>query len=160
MTEIYRFKFSIEFSEKLSNFAKIHQYDERKDYKESWNEWCENNSELIENEINRHEEKGYGGDMKSKMYNSARYYYRNKSISKKVPVKRRDYSHIGKENLHKIDEFIKENKNMKPSIGFEIYYETNRIRHNSIVEEENYKSMLKKTYKNRCYNINKRINAK
>ena len=49
---------------------------------------------------------------------------------------------------------------MKPSIGFEIYYETNRIRHNSIVEEENYKSMLKKTYKNRCYNINKRINAK
>ena len=36
MSETYRFKFSVEFSELLNNFAKIHQYDERKDFKEEW----------------------------------------------------------------------------------------------------------------------------
>lgn len=160
MSETYRFKFSVEFSELLNNFAKIHQYDERKDFKEEWKKWCETNIEIIEKERNEHEEKGYNGDIMKKMYNSVRYYYRNKSINKKEPVKRKEYIHIGKDILQNMDEFIKENEAMKPSIGFDMYYNINRTRHNSREEEENYKSLLKKTYKNRCYNISKRVNAK
>ena len=162
MSEIYRFKFSVEFSELLNNFAKIHQYDERKDFKEEWKKWCEINNEFIEKERIEHEEKGYNGDILKKIYNSVRYYYRNKSTIKKEPVKRRPYIHIGKDVLQKMDEFIKENESMKPSNGFDMYYNINRTRtrHNSREEEENHKSMLKKTYKNRCYNINNRENAK
>lgn len=162
MSEIYRFKFSVEFSELLNNFAKIHQYDERKDFKEEWKKWCEINNEFIEKERIEHEEKGYNGDILKKIYNSVRYYYRNKSTIKKEPVKRRPYIHIGKDVLQKMDEFIKENESMKPSNGFDMYYNINRTRtrFNSREEEENHKSMLKKTYKNRCYNINNRENAK
>ena len=156
MSETYRFKFSVEFSELLNNFAKIYQYDERNVFKKEWNKWCENNNEIIEKEKIDHEDKGYKGDIMKKMYNSVRYYYRNKSTSKKEPIKRKEYIHIGKDVLQNMDNFIKENESMKPSIGFDMYYNINRNRYNSREEEENYKSMLKKTYKNRYYNINKR----
>lgn len=160
MGEIYRFKFSVEFSNLLNNFAKIHQYDDRSDFKKEWNKWCEINNEMIEKETIEHEKKGYDGDVLKKMYNSVRYYYRNKSTIKKEPMKRREYNHIDKDVLRTIDDFINGNKAMKPSIGFDMYYNLHRTRHNSMEEEEKYKIMLKKTYKNRCYNINKRANAK
>lgn len=160
MSKTYRYKFSVEFSELLNNFAKIHQYDERNNFKEEWIKWCEINYELIEKERIEHEEKGYSGDIIKKMYNSVRYYYRNKSTVKTEQVKRKVYSRIGKDILQNMDEFIKENETMKPSIGFEMYYNVHRMRHKTREEEEKYKSMLKKTYKNRCYNINKKINAK
>lgn len=161
MTSIYRFKFSLEVSEILSNFAKIHQYDERVDYKEAWKIWCEDNNEIIENEKELHNKKGYTGDIITKMYNSARYYYRNKTTLKNEPIKRKKYNHIGKNILISIDDFINQNQNqnMKPSIGFDIYYELNRnnnIKRENLMEEEKYKSILKKIYKNRCYNINRR----
>ena len=35
----FRFKFSQEFTEQMANFAKIHQYDDRKAFKEAWQEW-------------------------------------------------------------------------------------------------------------------------
>lgn len=159
MSETYRFKFTTDCANMISNFAKIHQYDDRKDFKEAWKVWCETNADLISNEKTSHDEKGYKGDILLKMYNSARYYYRNKSTAKKEPIKRKEYYHIGKDILQNIDKFIGENKNMKPSNGFEIYYNLNRQRHNTVEEEEKYKSILKKTYKNRCYNINKRVDG-
>jgi hypothetical protein len=160
MSKTYRFKFSVEFSELLNNFAKVHQYDERNDFKEEWNKWCETNSEFIEKERIEHKQKGYNGDIFKKMYSSVRYYHMNKSTIKKEPVKRKEYVHIGRNILQNMDEFINENQGIKPSVGFDIYYNINKTRHNSIEEEEKYKSMLKKTYKNRYYNINKRANAK
>jgi len=162
MTETYRFKFSVEFSELLNNFAKIHQYDERNDFKEAWNKWCEINIDLIEKEKIEHENKGYIGDIYKKMYSSVRYYYRNKSTIKKEPLKRKEYNHIGKQVLINMDEFIKETKSIKPSIGFDMYYDSirNKQNLNNKDDEEKYKSILKKIYKNRCYNINKRLNAK
>ena len=156
MSETYRFKFSVEFSELLNNFAKIYQYDDRNEFKKKWNKWCENNKEIIEKEIIDHKDKGYKGDIMKKMYNSVRYYYRNKSTVMKEPVKRKEYIHIGKDILQKMDKFIKENESIKPSIGFDMYYNINRSRYKSKEEEEENKSMLKKTYKNRYYNINKR----
>ena len=160
MSNIYRFKFSIECTNELSNFAKIHQYDDRKDYKEAWKSWCEKHNDLIEKEFTEHKNKGYTGDIIAKMYNSARYYYRNKKVSKNEPIKRKEYCHIGKDVLQSIDEFIQQNKNLKPSSGFDLYYGINKKRHITKEEEEKYKCMLKKTYKNRCYNINKRENEK
>ena len=50
---IYRYKFTQEFMDEIYQFAKIHQYDERKDFKEAWEVWMETQSELINSEVNR-----------------------------------------------------------------------------------------------------------
>ena len=49
---IYRYQFTDEFMEILSHFSKIHQYDDRKDFKEAWTIWSEENEEEIHKEIN------------------------------------------------------------------------------------------------------------
>ena len=44
---IYRFKFIEELNNELYNFAKIHQYDHRKVFKEAWEIWLEENESII-----------------------------------------------------------------------------------------------------------------
>jgi hypothetical protein len=44
---IYRYKFTEEFMEQLHIFSKIHQYDERNDFKDAWSKWVEENQEII-----------------------------------------------------------------------------------------------------------------
>ena len=44
---IYRYKFNEDFMTELYNFSKIHQYDDRKEFKSAWNVWAEENAELI-----------------------------------------------------------------------------------------------------------------
>ena len=53
MTAIYRFKLSNDITEMVTSFAKIHQYDDRKTYKESWLDWCNENNEEINREVRR-----------------------------------------------------------------------------------------------------------
>lgn len=161
---IFRFKFNSEFCDELNKFAKIHQYENFKDFKESWNIWVEENNEIINNEILYLNNIGYNGDILDKMYKSARYYYRKKSNSKNQPKKRRNYIKIqDKEFLNLIDNHIKEcisNKNFKPSKNFEdfsnIYNEIiNRqiinIRLNNNLSNEDILLKIKKTYKNRYF---------
>ena len=40
---IYRYKFTDDFTSELFKFSKIHQYDHRKDFKEAWEIWMEDN---------------------------------------------------------------------------------------------------------------------
>jgi hypothetical protein len=44
---IFRYKFSEDFTKPLYQFSKIHQYDHRKDFKEAWNNWIEENADLV-----------------------------------------------------------------------------------------------------------------
>ena len=80
---IYRFKFTEEFMVELYNFAKIHQYDHRKDFKEAWKIWLEENAEIVEDEVRRLTNLRYDGDILEKMFKSARYYFRKKGTEKK-----------------------------------------------------------------------------
>lgn len=148
MCETFRFKFSFEFAELLNNFSKIHEYDERKQYKESWQKWTESNITSINKEIIYHEERGYKGNIMEKMYKSARYYYRKKKKPVVLkPAQRKEYEHIGKELLLLIDSYIKLNLNMKPSEGFNEFYEMNinsLSQRNILINDEKYKSIIKK----------------
>ena len=54
--------------ESITQFSKIHQFEERSDYKESWEEWCEDNIELIEIESRRLAYLGYEGYVVDNMY--------------------------------------------------------------------------------------------
>jgi hypothetical protein len=69
---IYRYKFTNHFTDELYKFSKIHQYDHRKDFKEAWETWIDENSELIDSEIRRLVNLGYDGDILDKMFKSAR----------------------------------------------------------------------------------------
>jgi hypothetical protein len=79
----FRFEFSKGFIDELSRFSKVHQFDERRAYKEAWQKWKSNQEidEIISFEIRRLEEIGYKGDIEDKMFKSGRYYFRKKSIN-------------------------------------------------------------------------------
>ena len=125
---IFRYKFTKDFTIHLYNFSKIHQYDHRSDFKEAWNIWTEENEDLVDEEIRRLSNLGYDGDILDKMFKSARYYFRKKSTEKKEPQKRRVYVGVQKELLESMDKHIINNvndKEYKPSEGFTIFCKEN-----------------------------------
>ena len=121
---IYRYKFTEDFTTELFKFSKIHQYDHRKDFKEAWNVWFEENNEIVNDEIRRLTNLGYDGDVQDKMFKSARYYFRKKSTEKKTPQKRRTYIGAQKDLLDSMDKHIEaniRNEEYKPADAFESY---------------------------------------
>lgn len=162
---IYRFKFTEDFMEELYNFSKIHQYDLRKDFKEAWKVWTEDNQEIIDNQILRLSNLGYEGDINDKMFKSARYYFRKKSIEKKEPKERRQYISVNRELLEAMDVHIEKNifnLEYQPKTGFISFCEENEnvlkdtiskiyeqgIKDSSLIEDK-----IKKTYKNRYFRL-------
>jgi hypothetical protein len=159
---IYRYKFSNKFTEELFKFAKTHQYDHRKDFKDSWKNWMDDNNDLVDEEVRRLYNLGYNGDVIDKMYKSSRYYFRKKSTEKKEPSKRRVYVGNHKELLETMDEHIKSNisKDFKPSLGFDDYCkknfdilkeEVNLLYKSGYTDSNEIKLKIKKTYKNRYF---------
>lgn len=159
---IYRFKFTQAFMDELYKFSKIHQYDDRKLFKESWTNWLEEERELVNTEMNRMNNLGYNGNILDKMFKSARYYFRKKSISKHEPKERRKYVSVHKDLLDLMDSHIIEGRTQpdyKPSDGFEHFCKNNiehlkeeilRLLENNMDSHEIMKK-IKKTYKNRYF---------
>lgn len=162
---IYRYKFTTEFTTELYKFSKIHQYDHRKDFKEAWQIWIEDNKDLIDDETRRLTGLGYDGDVIDKMFKSARYYFRKKSTEKKEPSKRRNYVGSQKELLDAMDEHIKTSillGDFKPSDGFDDFCSSNvdiikeqiaQLMQSGIIDSNEMKAKIKKTYKNRYFLI-------
>ena len=162
---IYRYKFTNEFTDELYKFSKIHQYDHRKDFKEAWEKWTEENDDMIDKEIRRLTNLGYDGDILDKMFKSARYYFRKKSTEKKEPIKRRIYVGSQKDLLDAMDRHIKNNiksSDFKPSDGFDEFCrnniellkeQVNQFVQSGIKDSNEIKNKIKKTYKNRYFII-------
>jgi hypothetical protein len=159
---IYRYKFTEEFIEYLYNFSKIHQYDDRKDFKEAWIKWTEEHDDIVNMENRRLTNLGYDGNVLDKMFKSARYYFKNKSPEKKEPKERRQYISVNRELLNAMDMHIKENmtdKEYKPKLGFSNFCEKNTdllnetISKLSVNDAELISDKIKKTYKNRYFMI-------
>jgi hypothetical protein len=168
---IYRFKFTEEFIKELYEFSKIHQYDERKDFKEAWKIWTEENENIINYEMTRLNNLGYKGNILDKMFKSSRYYFRKKSTEKKQPKQRREYISVTRELLNAMDSHIEKNifcEDYQPKTGFILFCRDNEIilkealtkifeqgiRDSQLIQEK-----IKKTYKNR-YFILTQINNK
>ena len=164
---IYRYKFSEQITTALYNFAKLHQYDDRKVFKEYWLIWREDNSKMIEIEINRLQDLNYNKDIEDKMFKSARYYFRKKQTVVQEPKERRFYISVQKELLESIDKHILtciNERKLKPSDGFSDFCENNReklkeeiirlvncdMKNNEIINK------IKKTYKNRYFILTKK----
>ena len=165
---IYRYKFTQEFMDNLYQFSKIHQYDDRHDFKESWEKWTEDNSIMIMDEIERLESLEYRGDILDKMFKSARYYYRKKGTEKKAPATRRAYISLQKTLLDAIDSHIINSikyfdsidTSFKPSVGFVDFCENNKdvlreavqdLMSQNMKNAEEIEKKVKKTYKNRYF---------
>ena len=155
---IYRYNFTQEFMEELYKFSKIHQYDDRKIFKEYWDIWVIQQDEIITNECNRLNILKYNGNILDKMYKSARYYFRKKSTSITKPIERKNYSSVNKCILELMDSHIlseKNNVDYKPSTGFICFCSKNpeeigRLMENKMSSNE-IKNKIKKTYKNRYF---------
>jgi len=163
---IFRFKFSQPIIDEMYVFSKVHQYDSRHDFKDAWNTWTENNSELIGNETKRLENMNYQGDIMDKMFKSARYYFRKKSTIKKDPSERGIYVNLDKDLLYAMDEHIKRNIfaniKMKPSDSVKEFQQINaeyiKEKTQHLCQEEGFdesmiENKIKKTYKNRYFMI-------
>lgn len=160
---IYRYKFCDSFTSELYKFSKVHQYDERKQFKEAWNIWVEENDDLVSHEMRRLLNLGYQGDIMDKMYKSARYYFRKKNPVKNEPKPRKNYISVDKELLNAMDEHINNNiksEDFKPSDAFDKFCkEYIDILKNSVfilcqqgmTDSSEIKEKIKKTYKNRYF---------
>jgi hypothetical protein len=103
----HRFVFNEDVCDALSEFSKIHQYDDRKTFKEEWKEWVETTeiNELLMDEVNRLKNNGFEGDVMDKMFKSARYYYRKKK-NEKTETPRKEYEKICSSILREMDAHI------------------------------------------------------
>jgi len=160
---IYRYKFTDDFTAELFIFSKVHQYDHRKDFKDAWNLWLEDNDDVVNAEIRRLINLKYEGNIMDKMFKSARYYFRKKSTEKKTPTERRQYIGVQKELLDAMDNHItsKINRNdCKPSESFDDFCKNNIsvlqeeiaiLVKNGITNTAEITKKIKKTYKNRYF---------
>jgi hypothetical protein len=178
--QTHRFTFSDEVSEILMDFARIHQYDERKIYKEAWQTLLqdEDTSSILMKEAETIQQDGYVGDVLDKMFKSTRYYYRKKLLTESkqsniVKSPRKEYETVPNYLLEEIDKHIKQeiakqmiqqpittDKTLQvlvsratPAKSFEQYYIEYKNRELENDEELIDKEKLKKTYKNRFYKI-------
>lgn len=163
--KIYRYKFSKEFLDVMTEFARIHRFDDAQVFKENWNEWVEKNIDNISRETKILKDMGYTGNVKVKMYKSARYYFKNKSTKNKGKEKKR-CKYVGLDPLFRMAmddhiQCISFRRELKPSMGYinfiddeknkdMIKTEKNRLKSFGFKEDE-IEGKLKKTYKNRYY---------
>ncbi len=165
--QTFRYKFTTEIMARVTHFAKLHQYDDRKTYKEAWQEWCEMNDDVINIEVERLQGLGCDKDINDKMYKAGRYYFRKKGSSTVEPKKRRAYTTLSQNILEAIDTHISlasSNDEFTPAGGYCDFCENNQdiileeirtiMKHKSLSPEDlTYK--IKKTYKNRYYIISR-----
>lgn len=158
---IFRFNFSEQFNRELGYFAKLHKHEDRIDFKESWNEWTEENNLLIDEEKKRLLNLGYEGDIEDKMYKSVRYYFRKKPL-RHEPVERCVRVVVSKDLLRQMDEHIENNsfgENYTPQLSYEDFCNqysdliNDEFIQLNMKNEEIMQNKIKKTYKNRFYVI-------
>lgn len=163
--KVYRHRLSPDVVDIVAEFARIHEHDSRKDYKQAWVEYVAVNKVLFDEECTRLIKSGYEGDPIEKIFKAGRYYFRKKSVGKKIsPKARRVYIGTSREMLKAMDQFIHlqlgEDSPLSPAASYEkfINSETGRSIFKSEIsnlmlqlDDETAKDKLKKTFKNRYY---------
>ena len=162
---IYRFKLTDAVVEEVTAFAKLHRFDDKEDYKESWKNWCNENAEIVDAEKTRLRDIGYTGNVVSKMYKAGRYYFRTKNLDEdKEAKKRRQYIGMEPDIIDAMDTHIRvasRNEEYTPAMGYDEFCKNNItilrdevIRMTKAYPEANamlVSNKFKKTYKNRYY---------
>ena len=167
--QIYRFKLNPDIVEMINDFSKLHERADKKTYKEKWNKWLDDNTEIIDREKTRLKKIGFNKNVEDKMYRSGRYYFRKKSSDDEKPVKvRRKYISCDIAFIELIDNHINISLDtlkidFKPSKEYVVFEEkykneiTTEIERiiestdNLAITKADILNKIKKTYKNRYY---------
>ena len=177
---VLRFEFSGALVEHVTAFANLHQYDDRKTYKEAWTAWLAHDeiAALLANEVTRLSALGYNGDVADKLFKSGRYYFRTReptvpSIAPHTPPSQRlgrAYVLLNHQLLDAMDDHIecglrRDAHAYTPAIGYAEfcktwmnidYYSREVTRLSEIMPTgEAVHDKLKKTYKNRYFLMTK-----
>lgn len=169
-TQIFRFKFTESFISELNAFAKVHENDDRHDFKTAWHKWTEEHYDIVQNEIDILTRLGYDGDIMQKMFVSARYYYRKKdsNTKDKEQKKRRSYINVSTSLLCAIDNHItthKKDEGFQPKTGFQqfcdeckdiLVEEIKNLYLGGMTEPSEIQEKVKKTYNNRYFMLSKK----
>ena len=168
-TDIYRFKFSPEFMDKLKEFTNVHKYDDSDIFNEAWSRWCMRNEDSILKEKKRLKDLGCEKEVYNKMYKTVKYYLKKKPEVKAQPKKRRKYVTIDKSYIQLIDNhvvFCINNEMTKPQECYKDFIDTKeneemlmRLKEEIMecgLSEDEYIKKLKKTYKNRLFVLKKK----
>lgn len=132
---LHRFPMSKDMTELIFEFSKIHEYDDRKTYKEQWQIWtkCQDITSQIDTELTRLQWQGFKGDKSeliNKMFISSKYYYRNiKTIEYSAEtVPRKEYTKLSAEYLISMDEWLANNQrpHCSPAQLFVLYCNENK----------------------------------
>lgn len=162
MAAVFRFKLSDGMVEEITRFAKVHQNDGRKDYKEAWEAWCSDHSREIRAEVDRLSELGYTGDVVGKMYKAGRYYFRTKNPAATEPQERREYVSMSSSIIKTMDDHVTAamgHDDFRPASSFadfckthpdQIVPEVQRLLGLGLAQEDVILK-IKKTYKNRYF---------
>lgn len=150
----YRYEFTKAFCEILEDFAKLHKYDDRHLFKDSWTLWADDNKEWIERECELLYNAGYTGDALDKMFKSARYYFRKKSVVAKEITVRKTYTKVDECLLKKMDAYIKEHLDAKPHDSYVRFCDAFRQELGEYMRDLG-EDKFKKTFKNRCSIVKK-----
>tara|TARA_Y100000389_G_scaffold195359_1_gene226686 strand:- start:529 stop:1095 length:567 start_codon:yes stop_codon:yes gene_type:complete len=171
--KIFRYKFSNDINEMLSNFGRLYSYSNDEDFDKYWNEFLVNNDELISKEYERLKEQGYNGNINDKLYKSVKYYWikihkldnnnDNNHNNHKSERNNETYITINIDLLNKINNYIDETliNNVSPNQSFnnfcktydeDINNEINKIKEKyNINNKDICKEKIKKCYKNKYY---------
>jgi hypothetical protein len=161
---IFRYKFDLPIVNLINTFATTHKYDDASQFRDEWDEFIKDNKASIDREKQRLRNAGYTGDINSKMYKSARYYFKNKSTEKKKSKQRRKYVTLNKGFLADMDRHISTvafRQEMKPAHAYNNFIsdDTYSEKLDDVIQkmldndwkEPDAESKLKKTYKNRYF---------
>ena len=175
----FRFIYSNDFIKELEYFSKVHEYDDRKSFKEAWTLWIreDNIKKQIEQEIEKSNNEGYKGDIMDKMFKSARYYYRKKNKKEQVEddeeSEEKNFTGLSKDMMKIMDEhinmIIKKHIDIttavslvNPATAFDDFCKTNikeitdeifSLKDKMVLIPNEVTMKFKKSYKNRFYKI-------
>ena len=163
-SNIFRYKFDSPIVNLINTFTTTHKYDDASQFRDEWDEFIKDNKATIDREKQRLTNAGYKGDINSKMYKSARYYFKNKSTEKKKTKQRRKYVTLSKGLLADMDRHISTvafRQEMKPAHAYNNFISdaTYSEKLDDAIQkmldndwkEPDAENKLKKTYKNRYF---------
>ena len=163
-TKTYRFKLDEVLLEKIQHFAITHRKDEPDTFCTSFDLWFKDHYELVQREEQRLIVLGYDKNIQTKIFKSARYYFKNKQCHEKETTQRRNYVGSTKEFREAIDTHISNIANkldLKPARAFSNFI--NHVDYQRVLTEtrDDFRGYgfstdmidckIKKTYKNRYF---------
>ena len=162
-SKIFRYKLSDTIMASITQFAHIHQFDDRHQYKEAWTFWLTDHQAAVQCEIARLQQLDYTGDIVDKMFKAGRYYFRGKAPKEIKTKNKREYIVMHPVMIQTMDIHLRglmAQPNFKPALAYNLFCEQHpelvqaEIRRLAdTISGEKMSAKLKKTYKNRYFSL-------